>query len=912
MNVFFASLLLVALLFVIGAIACVWMYRVANVWPVILAQPVIGLALLVLVLYFLNSTLNVPVGSFADPVAALLSLGGVVSLALGRRTLIARSVRHRREFGLLLLATVVVGAVLTYPSLGVGLNWLSYGNEDWTNYLMGSQRLRDSGLWDDSRLPEYFSGSNFSQAFWFLHARDGVRPGAEQLLAFLSSIGRVEELEVYMAFIVALAIVIGLAASAVFVSVRSTQINALWVFLPVTMLPNSVLAVTYQLVAQVGGVAISLGMCALAVMYGESQSHFRLSDSLPIWGGLLVVSLALIIWYPEIAPFAFGGLLLSICGSAGKNRSWKREALLFATFLAAVLASVLLLGFLREVANFFSDQVSRSKTDSDIFPYYLKPLGLPAFWGFLPIWGSETVVPGWLIDALILLSIFCGLVLIVVLVRRVAQEFDSVAIHYLLYVLTISYLFVDKSGFGLFKIAMWQQPYLILFVVTSLEKSLAYSRKQKMLIVSLLSLMFCMALPTSLQYLKASSPGYGEGLNQVSAFDGSTLRSIRDLRDRAIQERRTLVVTDENPVSLKIVTYLGKGARVDLGEYTDLFSNFGMPTRAQTSAQFGPHIVKFPIPPESPAGSISVRLPSRSVINGAFLSEDRRAVEASAIPRLVFVPSSIGSWWSTPGKRFDGAFSIPEPDPSVDGGVIQAFSRFALFRIENSPSLVSLNLAISSSYLPQHDYQISDVVIYGRDAIRVSLPGYGSANLNTPEFAPKVHAGVSYVLIDFGVTPKAFPPYFPSVLSRLYGQDVERDPRQVSVFVRNLSLHGQSRECGDIPPSLARKLAALTGCYSGIFEDGWMSTHVILRPNERIAGKKVRVSGYISSQRETESLSVRINGKQISMVLAKGNQVQFEFVVSGGLTFMELNFLDPKSTETQSRQMYLTGVSVLD
>jgi len=451
----------------------------------------------------------------------------------------------------------------------------------------------------------------------------------------------------------------------------------------------------------------------------------------------------------------------------------------------------------------------------------------------------------------------------------------------------------------------------VLLIATCVERLTLRNHRKKVLTTTVLIALACSTLPTSYLYLKASGPGYKEGLNQVTAISTTVLESISDAKIRAAKSGNSFIVTDDNPVTLKIVAYLSQGVKIDFGEYTDLFSNFGMPTRLKTGTQFGPHFVKFPVPPNFSKNALPLRLPSRSVINGEFRKEVSQAVEDSVSPRLVFVPSSIGEWWSTPGKRFESAFSIPEPDPHIDGGVMQAFGRFALFRVENASGPISLDLSVSSSFLPQHDFRLGDVVIYGSEMIRVRTMGEGSANLVTPEFNPKQHAGVSYFLIDFGISPKTFPPYSPSFLSRLYGQEIERDPRQVTIFVRNLSLHSSSRTCSDSPTLLKVRLGALAGCYSGMFEDGWMSSHVELYPRAELVGKRVKITGYLNETPEVDAPTIDFNGKPIRVFVTGQDKIQFEVSVPEGPINFDLSRLKPDGTLTQKRLLFVTGVSVV-
>jgi hypothetical protein len=222
-------------------------------------------------------------------------------------------------------------------------------------------------------------------------------------------------------------------------------------------------------------------------------------------------------------------------------------------------------------------------------------------------------------------------------------------------------------------------------------------------------------------------------------------------------------------------------------------------------------------------GDVVLFAPSRSVINSS-TSERSRFHEAHE-PRLVFVPSDLGPWWyrSGPGgsNYENSAFYGVENDPIDGDRTIQAFGRYALFRIQNYEPGLALRLSVTSSFLPQQNFALNSVRVIGNGEAMVNFVGFGAGVGVSEQISPKFVDGEPYVLLDFGRDPAYFPNRR-SLLLNLYGSSFREDRRKIAMYVRDLSLVKiQSKFQGGIPGTsdVAPQVT------SGMFEDGWLSSH---------------------------------------------------------------------------------------
>lgn len=127
-----------------------------------------------------------PVKSFSIYLTlALLTLSALV--LFNNRPIIAR----RRVVVVSVLGLLIL-LLTSWPMLFYGLDWVAVGNDDMANYCLAAQRFYHEGFFDKPDILHIKNGSNYSQAYWFMHVAGGVRPGSELMLAWAWSVTGIE------------------------------------------------------------------------------------------------------------------------------------------------------------------------------------------------------------------------------------------------------------------------------------------------------------------------------------------------------------------------------------------------------------------------------------------------------------------------------------------------------------------------------------------------------------------------------------------------------------------------------------------------------------------------------------------------------------------------------------------------
>ena len=245
---------------------------------------------------------------------------------------------------------------------------------------------------------------------------------------------------------------------------RADRIWILWVGLVLIALsPLTSLGTLNQLIAQVGGLAILVSICAVAYRLLDVTEKF---DSVGAMLNVALLSAALLIWYPEVFAFAIVGIgALLIIGCVRARRLHIRPLVLS---VSAATVAILACGpYMADVARLLMERFSpQGRLDSaTIFPQFLMPSGIPALWGLQDL--NHPAGDPW-----ISLSILIGGLLLVITLGWAVlavwrQEIAAVVLVVML--AAVPSLFSRADGFNLFKLAMFAQPFLIATVVSSLR-----------------------------------------------------------------------------------------------------------------------------------------------------------------------------------------------------------------------------------------------------------------------------------------------------------------------------------------------------------------------------------------------------------------------------------------------------------
>ena len=346
----------------------------------ILISPTIGLAVTILPVFFINR-LGIPVKNFGAVLFAALATTAAIVLILKRPTFPAKRLL---PFIAILFAALSLAA---WPMFSYGYDWTSYSNDDMANYCLAAQRFFNHGFFDPPNLDDFFKGREYSLAYWFMHVPGKVRSGSELMLASVWALSGLNAHQIFMPVIMALHLALVAGAGAMVAGVSNKARTPLIAMGLLTISPLTTLGALYQLIGQVGG--LGLVTAAVTLMYRPIEGRFDLTlvrRSIPA----AIVFSSIFVWYPEVLPFFGIGWLLYIV-LVLKYRSQHTARVVVPTLIVGTLVVLTLNKYAVDAIRFMFAQASSGMKSADpnfsLFPYFLVPSGIAAFWGLIPIVG---------------------------------------------------------------------------------------------------------------------------------------------------------------------------------------------------------------------------------------------------------------------------------------------------------------------------------------------------------------------------------------------------------------------------------------------------------------------------------------------------------------------------------------------
>jgi hypothetical protein len=459
---FIVSVGLFCYFWIIGFAVQSVLYRHDDLIRTVLLAPAVGI---VTILYgnYLCSRAGFPIGAIAWPLAIALLVAAIVTMLWYRPALPGRR-------GLPYLFVMVLAfAASGWPLLFDGFAWLAHLNPDAANYMLDTDRL--------VRLP--FIGSPDSNSwlnqsdwgsYYVTYPLRGVRTGTDLLFAWVVSLLGYGEPALFMPLIVAFHVAaLGAATALVGTAYRFARLLS-GAMLAVTALSSA--GVELQLLGQ------ELGLVFLTLASNLLLSRFyRLSRPAMARFVMLTsfVMAAFFISYPEMLPFlGVGFLIYHGAGAKELSRYWRRY--LGTSGLIAVISGLLIAPDVLPAISFLLGQASVSQSQMlypELFPYLLIPSGIGA------LWGLNSYVPGG--EALLGrdLAIGIGLALsgaTVIGTLWMVWRREACAALVVVMALVAVVLAMSNSGFGMFKLAMYAQPFLMMTIVLSLCRALKVAR----------------------------------------------------------------------------------------------------------------------------------------------------------------------------------------------------------------------------------------------------------------------------------------------------------------------------------------------------------------------------------------------------------------------------------------------------
>jgi hypothetical protein len=808
---------------------------------IVLTAPSIG-ACVTLLTIFPASEAGAAIASCAVPIAIGLPLGAVLVIALRRPRL------HPGAF--VVAGVCVAGLLLTaWPMFSLGFHWLANGNDDMSNYVLSAQDLLKRGVLASLDIGGLIQGRDYATVFVGQHLA-GSRPGSDMLLAFVSQLTGRPPYETFMSTILAFELCCASAVGAL-----AMQFARRWWAAPLAaglllVSPLASYGVVQELLAQTWGLGVAVALLAL-LMRPELHSGrgARLREVIPI--GILTTGLVL--GYVELAS-QIGLTYVAYVAILGARRRLGLSALARLWLPVLAIVVVVLNSYFFTELGFLHAQSAHGLSAGSyppLFGYVFVPSALPG------VVGLQMLPPGSLAPHLDL-TIALAMVLIVgALIGSVLSAYSGAAAAVVLVVdAALAVLLATKSSdFGLFKLAMYVQP----FLVAALAIWLANTRKRAIqsLAALLLAALALAMLSSQHAYVEASeNPG---DVPNLSAAD-----MIPAFHTVAAQDPGPIVSITENPVLIKLEAASAEGRPVYF-QSRDVFSLFvseylneissakrvrtehALRSRLWIPRSFDLMTTDGAHDPfeEDPNATLSIKS-GRCELSIAGPSEvpfNRYALPSSSpnliitpcrAPRdlLAFTSSELGESFYLPKKRYNISFYQFQGDPFAPERTMAGFGRYALFQVLGPTSGERMVVELTNTFDSDGSNLLPPAAVVGASRLALPLEGRGSARVFSPPLTPQTIAGTPYVLLDMGIDGK-LPFIKRSGLQGIYGKSVPTDPNYLTTFVKDISLVSAAQYADLRPPtavsSFPGSLENPNLEYAGLYEDGWIGERGYVR-----------------------------------------------------------------------------------
>ena len=742
MTAFLLTLALFAAWWLIGLALLAAVRADLTSLRIVLTAPALGTAVTVLPLFVLSAA-GMAMENAAPFVASALLVASLVVLARRRPTLPQGTVP--------VVAICLAGLLLIgWPMFGLGFRWIANANDDMANYVLSATALLHHGLLGQLDLVGISHGRDYPSVMEALH-KLGSRPGSDITLAALANITGRPAYEIFMPFILALNMCLICGTAALALQATSRRWAAAVAATLVAVSPLTTYGALQQLVAQVWGLALATALCALLMRRELHQgSRPGLRDVAPI----CILVTALLVAYVELAAT----VALAYALYLGVLIVWREFDPRVAARLwipAIVFSAVVLNAYgireLRYIEAQTNSGTQGTALTNLIFGFTQVPSALSGVVGFqqLPARGNAPLLGASIAVAAILLA---GALIAAL---RTAVQGVAASIAVVAYAGLGILLDVKSSGFGLFKLYMYVQPFLAAAIaVWALSASTRFPRA---LVVLPLALLVVSLLPAQQANVQASrDPG---GLPHASASD-----LLPAFQQVVTHDRKPIISVTENPS-------LGKLEAVIAGSHPvyfvsqDLFGPLivggGAPTgwkqRSFDLAGFGAQGVDTfwddtHASAALSAGRCTAVLPAgpQSVLNRRSLPQSADLVVRPCVDTrdiLVFIASTLGSGFYAAADLQRIAFYQTERDP-FSRATMAGFGKDVLFRILKPSGGIHLELDLTTTFVGDGSSPLPPASVMGRGTTAFPLVGGGSARVFSGPIEPQRIAGAFYVLLD--------------------------------------------------------------------------------------------------------------------------------------------------------------------
>lgn len=842
----------------------------------ILLSPSIGIAVVLLPVFFLSRG-GLPVDKFATYLLVTLAALSVIILTIKRPIFPFK--RAMCFFAIVIAALFLVA----WPMLKYGFNWVSFANDDMANYCLGAARFLRHGFFDAPDLSALTQGRDYAEAYWSLYVPAKVRPGSELMLALVWGGTGLNAHQIFMPVIMALNLALISAVGGMVVGVTRNRKAPFIAMSLMAISPLTSLGALYQLIGQVGGLALLVPSVSLLMQVPRRLSPMRLiTTNIPVF---LTIA-GIFIWYPEVLPFLGIGWFIyaSIC--IWHNKQTGLRLLVVAGIIGLLLLAVLH-GTIKDVLSFLLFQASMAGNSLDLssvmFPYMLVPSGIPMLWGIIPLVGNigEPVLSGAIILGMILTFWFLWK-----LPGEVRKASAPAIIALVMFCLGVK-LFVGNIDFGLFKLAMFIQPFLVVVVAMRLAAYVWAIEKGPIIRGTLVGVLVMFCLSSQMAYVKQSTGEIAGSMTEITHSSSKEMNRQFDELFNAVKNSSPagFIADTSHLVIAKYQALYTRGVSV-IFPSKQFFQNISGISTTTTKKNIS-------------VGNASNSFRKDNILNAeemnrrwlliendkytpfnAYTSQKNPKEYFSAIPmdkihnRLVFIHSDLGiHYYYLPGveqgDRRNTAFYSLENDPMFPGNTFSGMGRYTLLMDINPTPGARVVMEATTTAMKNFDSALPQPIIYGASATPLGFIGRGSGRIFSEPVQPILSDGIPYLSIDMGRDGRQFKNKVTGLMN-LYGTGISQDARRLTTFVRDISLISQDDYLKLTPPAFVAAFPTDLGNrnleYSGIYEDGWISERAFFtllpKPDTRYLVIKGMVP-QIAIPDFHNTLVVSIDGKEI-------------------------------------------------
>ena len=815
----------------------------------ILISPAMGIAVVLLPLFLINR-MGLPVQVFGQfLLLGLLVISGVI-------VLIKKPIFPTRRLLPLMGLLIVALALAAWPMFLYQFDWTSVGNDDMANYCLGAQRFLNAGYFDEPNLTDLFAGRNYSLAYWFMHVAGKMRAGSELMLSVWWAATGLNAHQIFMPIIFALHLSLICATGALVAGKNFSKKAPLIAMSLLAISPLTTLGAIDQLIGQVGGLTL---LCAASLMFCRDLTirPFRRLIS-PSIAGAIIFS-ALFLWYPEALPFLGLGWILFLVIKIFQNRSGAAP-IIIPSLLIGMLTLLFLGSSILNALEIMMGQARIHGSASDaiiLFPYFLIPSGIPALFGLASLGARH--------EPFISIAIVLGCIICIWMLRQTIKgariSYPPALILTVMIVLSIVLIY-KRYDFGLFKLSMYMQPFLIAVAVAAICTWSQWKGKQR-ITRSLFALVVVLGVYTQFLGVTSSTGEVMGSFNEIAHANSKKLpQKFHEFIQTLPEQKNHFYIADiSNVVLAKIQSLYTQGKSIyfpgrnfyvlmndykKLPFYEDNQNAYMNDFKTKKSSQYKQGVLsvgdldnRFSILqlPRDQKGSWIISN-HQSIFNRSHVHSDKKEIDFELVDNpvnhLVFIHSKLGAHYYSPGKK-KMAFTQLSADFLIPGEVYSALGRHALLMVVGVTPRSRMVLDLSATGMGQFKNQLPSPVIYGANKIAVSFVGRGSGRLISEPIKPKLVEGFEYLHIDMGRDGVNYLEVKDG-LSGIYAKDTHADWRRLTANGRDISLISEQEYQAMKPPTEVRQfpedLVNPNLEYSGVYENGWISEHsfFILEP----------------------------------------------------------------------------------